>query len=126
MYVLARKPEETVVIGDDIVVKVIRTGRNRVSLGFEAPNTVRIRKGEEVTMQVEIIQRRLPIGHVKVWAVMVQRHDWSGKMHILTVRKAAASRDDRLTIQVINPELHDSLSHREYEYMMGKIKAECV
>lgn len=46
MLILTRKRSETIQIGDDVLVKVIRTGRNTVKLGIEAPNDVRVLRGE--------------------------------------------------------------------------------
>lgn len=46
MLVLSRKPSESIIIGDSIVVKVIRTGRNTVSLGIIAPDDIRVLRGE--------------------------------------------------------------------------------
>lgn len=46
MLVLTRKPAEMIKIGDDIVVKVIKTARGAVKIGIEAPNDVRVIRGE--------------------------------------------------------------------------------
>lgn len=46
MLVLTRKTDGTICIGDDIVIKVIQTGRGSVKLGIEAPGHVRILRGE--------------------------------------------------------------------------------
>ena len=46
MLVLTRKAEETIRIGDDIVVKVIRTGNGSVKIGIEAPVSIRVMRGE--------------------------------------------------------------------------------
>ncbi|GAB4154384.1 MAG: hypothetical protein Tsb009_30980 [Planctomycetaceae bacterium] len=46
MLVLTRKKTETIQIGDDVIVKVIRTGANHVKLGIDAPHYVRILRGE--------------------------------------------------------------------------------
>lgn len=46
MLVLTRKIAETIHIGDDIVIKVISCGRGRVKIGIEAPNSVRVVRGE--------------------------------------------------------------------------------
>ena len=46
MLILTRKRSETIRIGDDILIKVIRTGRNTVKLGIEAPANVRLLRGE--------------------------------------------------------------------------------
>lgn len=46
MLVLTRKRNEMIRIGDDIVIKVIRTGKGSVKLGIEAPADVRVLRGE--------------------------------------------------------------------------------
>ncbi len=46
MLVLTRKRAETIHIGQDIFVKVIRTGRTSVKIGIEAPANVRVVRGE--------------------------------------------------------------------------------
>lgn len=51
MLVLTRKAAETIQIGDNIVVKVIRTGKGTVKIGIEAPNDVRVIRGELTTQE---------------------------------------------------------------------------
>lgn len=46
MLVLSRKVGEQLVIGDNIRVVVHRVAGNRVTIGIEAPNDVRIVRGE--------------------------------------------------------------------------------
>ena len=46
MLVLTRKPAEMIQIGDDIVIKVIKTARGTVKIGIEAPSNVRVIRGE--------------------------------------------------------------------------------
>ena len=46
MLVLTRKSDESIRIGEDIVVKVIRTGKGTVKLGIAAPADVRVLRGE--------------------------------------------------------------------------------
>jgi carbon storage regulator len=46
MLVLSRKIGEKLVIGDNITVVVSRVAGNRVTLGIEAPQEVRIVRGE--------------------------------------------------------------------------------
>ena len=46
MLVLTRKPAETIRIGDDIVIKVIKTARGAVKIGIDAPDNVRVIRGE--------------------------------------------------------------------------------
>ena len=46
MLVLTRKRSQTIRIGEDVVIKVIRTGRNAVKIGIQAPDSVRVLRGE--------------------------------------------------------------------------------
>ncbi len=46
MLVLTRKAAETIRIGDDIVIKVIKTGMGSVKIGIEAPASIRVMRGE--------------------------------------------------------------------------------
>lgn len=46
MLVLTRKAAETIRIGDNIVVKVIKTGAGTVKIGIEAPAHIRVMRGE--------------------------------------------------------------------------------
>ena|SRR5437763_1505031 len=46
MLILTRKRSESVKIGDNIVIKVIQTGRGMVKLGIEAPSNVRVLRAE--------------------------------------------------------------------------------
>ena len=46
MLVLTRKPGESIVIGDDIVLTVVDLGRGRVRLGLTAPRNVSIQREE--------------------------------------------------------------------------------
>lgn len=46
MLVLTRRQNEEIVIGDNIVVRVLRTGSGSVKIGVEAPEGVGIRRGE--------------------------------------------------------------------------------
>jgi carbon storage regulator len=46
MLVLTRKPAEIIRIGNDIVIKVIKTSKGTVKIGIEAPANVRVMRGE--------------------------------------------------------------------------------
>ena len=52
MLVLSRMLNERVLIGDDISVTVIEIRGNKVRLGFEAPNNVKIHR-EEVWIKIQ-------------------------------------------------------------------------
>jgi len=46
MLVLSRKALQSVVIGEDIRITVVRVEGNQVRIGIEAPQNVRILRGE--------------------------------------------------------------------------------
>ena len=46
MLVLSRKVGQKIAIGDDIVLVINRVAGNRVSIGIEAPDDIRIIRGE--------------------------------------------------------------------------------
>jgi carbon storage regulator CsrA len=46
MLVLSRKVGERIVIGDDVTLVVSRVSGNRVSIGIEAPDHVKVIRGE--------------------------------------------------------------------------------
>jgi carbon storage regulator len=61
MLVLSRKSNESIRIGDDIVVTVVELSRGRVRLGIEAPSDVPVHR-EEVFRQLgrrEAVGRRV-------------------------------------------------------------------
>ena len=49
MLVLSRKPGERILIGDDVVVTIVRIGPNSVRVGIDAPRTTNIVR-EELTL----------------------------------------------------------------------------
>jgi len=46
MLVLSRKLNESIIIGDDIKVTVVRLGNDKVRLGITAPNDVSVHREE--------------------------------------------------------------------------------
>ncbi|MDO7253632.1 carbon storage regulator [Helicobacter cappadocius] len=46
MLILSRKPDESIVIGDNIAIKIISIDRGSVKLGFEAPPNTLILRSE--------------------------------------------------------------------------------
>ncbi len=46
MLVLTRKRSEMIQIGENIVIKIIQTGKSTVKIGIEAPENVRVLRGE--------------------------------------------------------------------------------
>ena len=57
MLVLSRKLGQSIVIGDQIVITVVRLGRGSVQIGVEAPPHVRI-------LRQEVIERLLESGEL--------------------------------------------------------------
>ena len=57
MLVLSRKPGERILIGDDVVVTVVRIGPNNVRVGIEAPREMNIVR-EELCQDVATTARR--------------------------------------------------------------------
>jgi carbon storage regulator len=48
MLVLSRKKSESIVIGDNIIVRVVRISGGRVRLAIDAPQHVKVSRGEIV------------------------------------------------------------------------------
>ncbi|MEW4487707.1 carbon storage regulator [Thalassoglobus sp. JC818] len=46
MLVVSRKKHEFIQIGEDIVIKVIKTSRGSVKIGIDAPGGTRVLRGE--------------------------------------------------------------------------------
>jgi len=46
MLILTRKIGESVVIGDDIIIKVVETGKNSIRIGIDAPRDVTVLRQE--------------------------------------------------------------------------------
>lgn len=46
MLVLSRKAGERLLIGDDVVITVVRVAGNKVRLGVDAPQSVRVLRDE--------------------------------------------------------------------------------
>lgn len=55
MLILTRSKEEEIIIGDNISIKVVGIyrgpGNERVRLGIEAPENIKIRRGEHIEKQ---------------------------------------------------------------------------
>ncbi len=48
MLVLGRYPEESIYIGDNVEVKVVRIDRGQVKLGITAPKNISISRGPHI------------------------------------------------------------------------------
>jgi carbon storage regulator len=52
MLVLSRKPQQTIVIGDEIRITVVEMGRGRVQIGISAPDYLPIYREEIVRRMI--------------------------------------------------------------------------
>lgn len=69
MLVLSRKPAQIIQIGEDIVIKVIETKRNGVKIGIEAPQQVRVLRGELMAPQkITSLTQLLELRHAQAVA----------------------------------------------------------
>jgi carbon storage regulator len=59
MLILSRRPSEELVIGDDVVVKILGINGQQVRLGITAPKTVRIDR-REVRNQIDAAKDPTP------------------------------------------------------------------
>ena len=46
MLILTRKIGESIVIGDDIIIKVVETGKNSIRIGIDAPREISVLRQE--------------------------------------------------------------------------------
>lgn len=53
MLVLTRKQDGVIRIGDDIVIRVIRTGKSSIKIGVDAPANVKVVRGELVPLNTQ-------------------------------------------------------------------------
>lgn len=52
MLILTRSPGKRIMVGDDIVIKVLSISRNQVSIGIEAPDCVPVHR-EEIWLEIK-------------------------------------------------------------------------
>ncbi|MFK7777311.1 MAG: carbon storage regulator [Gimesia sp.] len=46
MLVLTRKRDEVIQIGDNIIIKILKTGKGAIKIGIDAPGDIRVIRGE--------------------------------------------------------------------------------
>ena len=61
MLILSRKSQEQIVIGEDIVLTVVAVKGGRVSIGIEAPESVRIQRSELLPAEPSCVDPAGPI-----------------------------------------------------------------
>ncbi len=63
MLVLSRKLGEKIVIGNDIVVTIVKIDRNQVRIGIEAPSEVSVYREEICPTRVKESHSEVTAGH---------------------------------------------------------------
>jgi carbon storage regulator len=58
MLVLSRRNGEQILVGDNVVIKVLAVRNGRVRVGIEAPREVQVRRGELLTKDVFVTPLR--------------------------------------------------------------------
>ncbi|MFO0943762.1 MAG: carbon storage regulator [Pirellulales bacterium] len=58
MLILSRKLNETVYVGNDVVIRVVKIKGNVVGLGIEAPNNVRILRSEIAQSEKQLAEAK--------------------------------------------------------------------
>ncbi|MCA9004041.1 MAG: carbon storage regulator [Planctomycetaceae bacterium] len=58
MLVLTRKRDEVIQIGDNITIKILKTGKGAIKIGVDAPGDIRVIRGEllETETQAEVVE----------------------------------------------------------------------
>lgn len=59
MLVLSRKLGEKIIIGDNIVVTVVKVDRNQIRLGIEAPSDIPVYREEIAPSRVAVERREI-------------------------------------------------------------------
>jgi len=59
MLVLSRKEGEEVLVGDNVIVRIVRVRGDRVTIGFEAPKDVIIKRTELLSKEDQHVDRGL-------------------------------------------------------------------
>lgn len=54
MLVLSRKVGQTILVGNDLVLEIMKVQGGRVKIAIQAPSSVRIRRGELRPIEVEV------------------------------------------------------------------------
>ena len=60
MLVLSRRPGEEILIGDDIVVKVVRLEGGRVQIGITAPREISVNRSEVISQPLAVARHLRP------------------------------------------------------------------
>jgi len=63
MLVLTRRVSERIQIGDDVVLTIVRIDGNKVRIGIEAPDHVKVKRDELAPKADRAVERNFAIAH---------------------------------------------------------------
>ena len=66
MLLLRRKLQERISIGDEIVVTIVRIGKNNVGIGIEAPVAMNIRRLDPTPHTIKAKKAKKPKNHPRL------------------------------------------------------------
>jgi carbon storage regulator len=72
MLVLSRRPQESFIIGDDIVVTVLEVNGDKVRLGIAAPRSVQVHR-EEVYRELQRVNKEAASPSAEALAAFTRR-----------------------------------------------------
>ncbi|KAA3615502.1 MAG: carbon storage regulator [Calditrichaeota bacterium] len=87
MLVLTRRLGETIVIGDDITIKIVDIHGKQIRIGIEAPKEVSVYRGE-------IYERIMQENKAAAEAANVQNEDVTDNMRKLLQQKTIPAKDE--------------------------------
>ena len=93
MLVLARKPLESIHIGDNVLIKVLYIRNGVVRIGIDAPQSVRVFRGElfhEIQVAAEVIPAPMPVASTPPLAGLVQERTARRTLHRANLPVTAA------------------------------------
>jgi|688.fasta_scaffold07972_6 carbon storage regulator len=93
MLVLARKPLESIHIGDNVLIKVLYIRNGVVRIGIDAPQSVRVFRGElfhEIQVAAEVIPAPMPVASTPPLAGLVRERTVRRTLHRANLPVTAA------------------------------------
>jgi len=66
MLILTRKKDQSIIIGDDIMINVVYVGEGKVKLGINAPKDVQVNRQEVYLYLKRTKQKKIESNHNKI------------------------------------------------------------
>lgn len=77
MLVLSRKVGQTILVGKDLVLQIVKVQGGRVKISISAPESVRIRRGELNSREFDFGVEHFPVDEVESGVPLEAGSDWS-------------------------------------------------